>query len=430
MPILDPAKVRSALRNDAAFNKSLRFLTGAILIKADDEGYLLEIRDGTFVDFRAVDGGTEADLTFVGSAEAWTNLLKKDPPPGCQSPLYNDGRSGIRYEGDPLTGVGHLSPVVHELTRVLKAVVNDLPPPDVLPEADRDFDAAVGRYMYIRIDGIQYRVYFEEAGEGSIPLLFQHTAGSDSRQARHFLEDPDFRKHFRMIAYDLPYHGRSLPPMATRWWEEPYVLTKDFLIQFVLKVSDKLSLDRPVFMGSAMGGMLALDLAYYHPDRFRAVIALNAGPPADFDPAMVKRLEAMGDPRMPQFNTSMMRAAMASATPEIYRRELEWIYGQTGPGVGEGALNYFVFDHDLTLEQAAAIDRDKVSVYLFTGEDDFFGGEFGTDKLVENWPGVPYKRLKRLGHFGTGEDPVALKEDIWPAFEEIVERSKALAEVD
>jgi pimeloyl-ACP methyl ester carboxylesterase len=420
MSILDTAEVKAGLANDAAFNKSLRFLTGDILLKAEKANYLLEIKDGAFVDFREVDDSCKADFTFIGSAEDWRKVLQKDPPPGCQSPMYNDGRSGIRYEGDPLTGVGWLSPVAHELTRVMRTVVNKLPPSEVLPEVDRDFDAAVGRYVYLRIEGIQYRVYFEEAGEGKIPLLLQHTAGSDSRQARHFLEDPDFQKHFRMIAYDLPYHGRSLPPMSTRWWEKPYVLTKSFLIDFILELSRKLKLDRPVFMGSAMGGMLALDLAYYHPDDFRAVIGLNAGPPADFDPAMVKRLEAMGDPRMPQFNTSMMRAAMASSSPEIYRRELEWVYGQSAPGVGEGALNYFVFDHDLTPEQAATIDMDKVAVYLFTGQDDFFGGEAGTCKLVENWPGVPFKMLRRLGHFGIAEDPKALKADIWPAIEEII----------
>jgi hypothetical protein len=49
------------------------------------------------------------------------------------------------------------------------------------------FDAAVGRYIYLPIDGIEYRVYFEETGTG-IPLLLQHTAGTDGRQWRHLLE--------------------------------------------------------------------------------------------------------------------------------------------------------------------------------------------------------------------------------------------------
>ena len=41
------------------------------------------------------------------------------------------------------------------------------------------FDAAVGRYVYLTIDDVEYRVYFEETGRG-IPMLLQHTAGAIS----------------------------------------------------------------------------------------------------------------------------------------------------------------------------------------------------------------------------------------------------------
>eukprot|EP01046_Picozoa_sp_COSAG06_P048743 COSAG06_NODE_7349_length_2535_cov_7.169540_3_plen_84_part_01 len=31
------------------------------------------------------------------------------------------------------------------------------------------FDAAVGRYVYLEIEGVEYRVYFEEAGSKTTP---------------------------------------------------------------------------------------------------------------------------------------------------------------------------------------------------------------------------------------------------------------------
>lgn len=43
------------------------------------------------------------------------------------------------------------------------------------------FDKAVGRYVHLTIDDVEYRVYYEESGSG-IPLLLQHTAGCDGRQ--------------------------------------------------------------------------------------------------------------------------------------------------------------------------------------------------------------------------------------------------------
>ena len=41
--------------------------------------------------------------------------------------------------------------------------------------------AAITEYIYVTVEGIEYRVYFEEAGTG-IPIVCQHTAGSDGRQ--------------------------------------------------------------------------------------------------------------------------------------------------------------------------------------------------------------------------------------------------------
>jgi len=37
-------------------------------------------------------------------------------------------------------------------------------------------------------------------------------------------------------------------------------------------MAQALELERPVYMGCSIGGLLALDLARYHPDDFRAVI--------------------------------------------------------------------------------------------------------------------------------------------------------------
>ena len=44
------------------------------------------------------------------------------------------------------------------------------------------FDQSTGRYIYLEINGIEYRTYFEESGTGDIGILLQHTAGADGRQ--------------------------------------------------------------------------------------------------------------------------------------------------------------------------------------------------------------------------------------------------------
>ena len=44
------------------------------------------------------------------------------------------------------------------------------------------FDSTTGRYTYLTIEDVEYRLYFEEAGSGEIGLLLQHTANSTSGQ--------------------------------------------------------------------------------------------------------------------------------------------------------------------------------------------------------------------------------------------------------
>ena len=118
-------------------------------------------------------------------------------------------------------------------------------------------------------------MYYEEAGQG-IPIVLQHTAGSDSRQWRHLLEDAEIQKRFRMIAYDLPFHGKSVPPSGVEWWDQEYRLTTGLVMDSIVAISQALKLDRPVYMGCSIGGYLAPDLALYHADHFRAVIGVNA----------------------------------------------------------------------------------------------------------------------------------------------------------
>ena len=59
--------------------------------------------------------------------------------------------------------------------------------------------------------GRPHRLYIEEAGQG-IPLLCLHTAGSDGRQYRGLLNDKRITDNYRVIVFDMPWHGKSSPP--------------------------------------------------------------------------------------------------------------------------------------------------------------------------------------------------------------------------
>lgn len=275
------------------------------------------------------------------------------------------------------------------------------------------FDSAVGRYIYIEVDGVEYRVYFEEAGAG-IPMLLQHTAGADGRQWRHLLEDAEFQRDFRMIAYDLPYHGKSLPPAGIEWWKQEYRLTTDFLMKTVLALSDGLELDRPVYMGSSIGGHLATDLALNHPDRFRALIGLEA---ANATPGGYS--DQWYHPRISNdYKASVMYGLMSPTSPEAARRETAWIYSQGAPPIFKGDLYYYSVDHNLT-ETAESIDTSRTPLYLLTGEYDWASPPAASAELAARIPGATFTTMERLGHFPMSEDPARFREYIAPVLAEI-----------
>src|SRR5690606_18662733 len=74
--------------------------------------------------------------------------------------------------------------------------------------ARTEFEPIIGRYLRLELLGREHRLYIEEAGQG-IPLLCLHTAGSDTRQYRALMNEPEILKNFRVIAFDLPWHGKS-----------------------------------------------------------------------------------------------------------------------------------------------------------------------------------------------------------------------------
>ena len=137
-----------------------------------------------------------------------------------------------------------------------------------------------GHYVTVDVDGLEYKVFYLENGQGQ-PLVCQHTAGAHNHQWRGLLEDPEITANYRVIAYDLPRHGKSDPPENTQWWTEEYQLTADHYANFIIALVDALELVDPIFMGSSFGGNIALQLAHRFPERFDAVIPVEG---ADHSP--------------------------------------------------------------------------------------------------------------------------------------------------
>ena len=99
-----------------------------------------------------------------------------------------------------------------------------------------------GHYGQFNIDGLMHRIYWEEAGKG-IPLVCLHTAGSDGRQYRALLNDKKILENFRVIVFDMPWHGKSSPPNGSKIGS--YKLSTESYIYQIMSFIDGLELVKP-----------------------------------------------------------------------------------------------------------------------------------------------------------------------------------------
>lgn len=275
------------------------------------------------------------------------------------------------------------------------------------------FEPIVGRYVRTDIDGRQYRLYFEESGQG-IPLVCLHTAGADARQWRHLMNDPEITQHFRVLAFDLPWHGKSNPPEG--WQNEEYRLTTHSYTQSILSFCRTLELDKPVVLGCSIGGRIVLNLAIEHAAEFRALIGVEA---ADFqtpwyDTAWLNRPDVHGG----EVCAALVSGLMAPQSPEIRRQESLWFYKQGGPGVFKGDLYFYRVDGDLR-DRVSGIDTDVCPLFLLTGEYDFSCTPDDTLRTAKQIPGAEVTVMKQLGHFPMCENPEQFRHYILPVLEKI-----------
>jgi pimeloyl-ACP methyl ester carboxylesterase len=271
----------------------------------------------------------------------------------------------------------------------------------------------VGRYMQLGLGGRPHRVYFEEAGEG-IPLVCLHTAGADGRQFRHLMNDREATRHFRVLSFDMPWHGKSLPPEGFE--DEEYRLTTAAYTEMILAFCDALELERPVVMGCSIGGRIVLNLAVEHASRFRALIGLEA---ADFqtswyDTEWLNRADVHGS----EICAALVSGLIAPQSPAASRHETLWMYRQGGPGVFKGDLYFYRVDGDLR-GKTAAIDTTACPLYLLTGEYDFSCSPEDTLRTARSIDGAEVTVMKEVGHFPMSENPPQFRRYILPLLEKI-----------
>jgi pimeloyl-ACP methyl ester carboxylesterase len=281
-----------------------------------------------------------------------------------------------------------------------------------MPESIPEFEPIAGRYFSVAIGGVEHRVFVEEAGRG-IPLLCLHTAGADSRQYRHVLNDAAVTDRFRVIAFDLPYHGRSAPPDG--WWLARYRLTTASYLEMIRAVWLGLRLERPVVMGCSMGGAIVLKIAAEFQDELTGIVGLES---SAYAPGRYNELLHHPAIHGGELCASYTYGLNSPLSPEASRRENWWYYSQSGPGVYQGDVYFYSIDWDAR-EDIRRIDTNRCKVALLTGEYDYSCTPAMSEAAAAAIPGSRLTIMKGMGHFPMIENYPAFRPHLLAALEHV-----------
>ena len=405
-------RLGAALDGNPALQRRAKLAALSFTVLSGDEATTVQAGERVAVRPGAMSG---AAFSLAAAPGSWSEFAKSVPAAGFQSLVAMQRVGHLRIDGDMLAYGRNLL--------FLEQLFAALRPPAVAASAAAVgapvVEPVVGRYLRLDLNGKPHRVYFEEAGKG-IPLLCLHTAGADGRQYRAILNDAEITNRYRVIAFDLPWHGKSSPPPGFE--SEAYQLTTDLYVDTVMAVSGALGLERPVVMGCSIGGRAVLHLALRHGAHFRAAIGLQSATHADA--GADTRLRDLGllfrpDVHGQEAAAGTVACLIAPTSPRAEKWETLWHYMQGGPSIFLGDLHYYFTDGDLRNAALEGLDAKGCPLYLLTGEYDLSATPELSAELARLTKARHFEVMQGLGHFPMSENPLQFRRYLLPLLDRI-----------
>ena len=297
------------------FSRPRRF-SADIRVRFGDTPVLVSVREGRVVAAEIARGPLASwDFSLSAGADAWTRFWQPVPEAGWHDIFALSKRGAMAIEGN-------LQPLMANLQYVKDLAAAGRGRHERGPDRTHRRPLRLVRHRRPALPRVLRR---SRAGH---PLVCLHTAGADARQYRHMMNDEAVTSRFRVIAFDLPWHGKSYPPEG--WQDEEYQLSTDLYVETVMAFCAALDLSRPALIGCSIGGRIALELAHRHSDRFRALIGVESADYQEpwYDTAWLHRPDVHGG----EVCAALVSGLVAPQSPAVHRHETLWQYMQGGPG--------------------------------------------------------------------------------------------------
>lgn len=368
------------------------------------------------VEGRVRQGGGAPAFTLAAPEAVWSRFLQPVPPRHHHGIFAMHYRvPGFSIGGDQLAFAQHAH-VARRVLEIGKWLALGNAPPVPLSLAPRGGRRAVpdvrGGYVPVSVAGTTHQIYHESAGSGR-DVLCMHTAGSDGRQFHGLMADPRITGGHRLVAFDLPWHGKSPPPegAAPGSWR----LDTDLYVDLIMGFIEAAGLHKPIALGASMSGEICLELAHRHPDAFAGIVACEA---CD----KIERRQTHWAAH-PQVNPSLfvpewIRALSAPQSPAEYQEAIAWHYAQGGPAVFYGDIAFYAGDWDAR-QRVAEIDTGRCPLFMLTGEYDYSCTVEMSQATAAKIPGARFRAMPGIGHFPFAENPALFAGHLLPILAEL-----------
>jgi pimeloyl-[acyl-carrier protein] methyl ester esterase len=236
-------------------------------------------------------------------------------------------------------------------------------------------------------------LYVEVNGSGP-DLVLLHGWGLNVRVWDGLVEE--LRNCFRIIAVDLPGHGRSAwsagrgTPAEQAW----------FIHSTLASVSNRYSL-----LGWSLGGQIALDLAAAMPGQIDRLVLVAATPrfaqspdwPYGMQPAVITKLatQLRQDYRqtVSDFLELQVRGSIEGSGVLDQLRHALFVHGQAQPGALEAGLNTLA-----TSDLRPTLSHVRTPTLVIGGQNDRITPPAASRALAQALPDARYVEMRRAAH--------------------------------
>ena len=251
-----------------------------------------------------------------------------------------------------------------------------------------------------------YQTFIHEGGDqSSETIIFLHGSGpgvSAKSNWQHIL--PHFTGNFHVVALDIfgfanTDHPEEYPKNGAEWMK--------IRLNQVLSLMDHLEVEKAHLVGNSLGGVIALHLLMYAPQRFERVVLMGAGGGlTEPTPELAKLANFHKDPDPVDFKNLLSwflydRSILENELERIVAERLELFLK---PEVRRSYEQNFSNSHlsDMLVPPSALKEMDH-SILLIHGHEDRFVPLESSLYVMNHLPNAQLHVFKRCGHWAQVE---------------------------